>query len=145
MTRTNLPTGNPSFGFYGTVTRAPERDATSDAIWNEACAAIWHTLPFTLGPIIATDTAAEAIRNFLDSRDGRHFADAVIGRLQTSPLCNTMSKAIIDTAHAWQAIPVSKQSCAATGIPQGTPFLEGMILHYAILADAAAEADDNEG
>ncbi|WP_333669624.1 hypothetical protein [Elioraea tepidiphila] len=62
---TILPTENTSWGFWGTMR---ERAA---AAWPIAFTAIHD----------ATAANAEAVRTFLDSRHGRHFADEVSNHL----------------------------------------------------------------
>ena len=70
MTMTILPTNNEAWGFWGTIgSHADQSEA-----WTLATAAI----------VKATGCAPEAIREFLDSRHGRHFADDVANGLFAS-------------------------------------------------------------
>lgn len=67
-----LPSGNPDWGFFGTVRH---HCANPSEAWAIAGAAIADAIDDAEG------YAAEGIRDFLDSRDGRHFADSVSARL----------------------------------------------------------------
>ena len=70
MTTTILPTRNEAWGFFGTMQTA---GADPMQAWNAASAMI----------AAATEASAEGVRDFLDSRYGRHFADDVAGGLAT--------------------------------------------------------------
>jgi hypothetical protein len=61
MTSTILPTANTAWSFWGTMGEQAE------AAWPVAFAAIQQT----------TGADAAAVRTYLDSRHGRHFADGV--------------------------------------------------------------------
>ena len=67
MTMTILPTRNEAYGFFGTMRLAGADPMQS---WNAASAMI----------AAETDASPEAVRDFLDSRHGRHFADDVAER-----------------------------------------------------------------
>ena len=66
MTTTILPTRNTEWGFWGTIDRIDD-DLAADApkAWTQASQAI----------AAATGVSPEGVRDFLDSRHGRHFAD----------------------------------------------------------------------
>lgn len=65
---TTLKTRNPDFGFYATAQgNYSLSGAEQDAAWEAAMAAL----------IERHGAEAEDVRNFLDSRYGRHFADAL--------------------------------------------------------------------
>ena len=64
MTMTILPTRNEAWGYFGTMQLAGADPMQS---WNVASAMIETE----------TEASAEAVRDFLDSRQGRHFADDV--------------------------------------------------------------------
>ena len=68
MTTTILPTRNEAWGFFGTMQLAGADPMQS---WNAASAMI----------AAETDASAEAVRDFLDCRHGRHFADDVASEL----------------------------------------------------------------
>lgn len=61
-----LPTNNPAWGFWNEVARDTDK-ATATAKWEEA--STWLQKTYGLEPVDA--------RNFLDSRHGRHLADAL--------------------------------------------------------------------
>jgi hypothetical protein len=125
--RTILPSQNTAYGFYGTVTICPERDCTSATFWTLASTLIAE----------AVNAQGEAemigIRDFLDSKLGRHFADEVIDTLRTA---RTGTKAALETTiNTWQRRGISAQTEASHGIPEGLPLLDGWVTHYAILAE----------
>ena len=64
MTTTTLPSANEDWGFFGTMQHGGADPMQS---WNAASAMI----------AAATDASPEGVRDFLDSRHGRHFADDV--------------------------------------------------------------------
>ena len=68
MTTTILPTRNEAYGFYGTMQLGGADPMQS---WNAASAMI----------AAETDASAEGVRDLLDSRHGRHFADDVLSAL----------------------------------------------------------------
>lgn len=69
-----LPTTqNAEWGFWGTMTKAG-RDANAE--WDKACTYIKSLNP-KVGGIKVTN---EEMRYFLDSKSGRHLADAVISK-----------------------------------------------------------------
>ena len=125
--RTILPSQNTAYGFYGTVTTCTLRDCTSDVFW---------TLASTLiAEAINAQGEAEmiGIRDFLDSKMGRHFADEVIDALRSG---ETNTKAALEaTIDKWQRRGISAQTEASHGIPEGLPRLDGWVTHYAILAE----------
>ena len=125
--RTILPSQNTAYGFYGTVTTCPLRDCTSATFWTLASTLIAE----------AVNAQGEAemigIRDFLDSKMGRHFADEVIDAMRTA---RTSTKAALEaTIDKWQRRGISAQTEASHGIPEGLPQLEGWVVHFAILAE----------
>jgi hypothetical protein len=78
------------------------------------------------------------IRDFLDSRMGRHFADDVIGNMMG---CNIgLVPAITSTIRRWQDWRISRQTERDEGIPTGQPYLNGWVQHFAVAA-ATEDAD----
>ena len=128
--RTILTSKNTAHGFYGTMTICPQRDCTSDTLW---------TLASTLiADAVNAEGEAEMIgvRDFLDSKMGRHFADEVIDALRSG---GANTKAALDTTITkWMRRGISAQTEASHGIPEGLPHLEGWVVHFAILAEAEA-------
>jgi hypothetical protein len=68
MSTTTLPTRNEAWGYFGTLQRAGADPMQS---WTAASAMI----------AAETEASAEAVRDFLDSRHGRHFADDVASEI----------------------------------------------------------------
>ena len=104
------PTENEAWGFYGTMT---QRDLDAVSAWSLAAAAIAN----------ATGCSLDETRAFLDSSDGRHFADDVPnGDLQTG----------IDAAIArWMDWRISPRHSRESGIPVGLPYLTGHVINAA--------------
>jgi len=88
MTQT-LPTQNEGYGFFGTCRAAglPQHEA-----WNIA-----------MRQLTAMNyCSAEACRLFLDSRDGRHFADEVVNQGGAKDLEGGIARALV-THLNWKA------------------------------------------
>jgi hypothetical protein len=105
MTTTILPTRNIKWGFFGTISRietSPAVDPTE--AWEIVSRRIAET----------TEASPEGVRDFLDSRHGRHFADEVANSLSTgAPLA-----AAIDTAIArWTGWRIDRRTYRDEGIP----------------------------
>jgi hypothetical protein len=81
-----------------------------------------------------TGCSAFGVRDFLDSRHGRHFADDVINNLHSGLPLDSAVEAAIDRWMAWR-------TCRALfrdyGIPTGMPYLTGLVGHHDILSDLA--------
>ena len=121
MTSTNKipPSENQAWGFFGTIAH----HADADAAWPLAMTAIAD----------GTGCALDEVRAFLDSRDGRHFADdAANALLEHKPLADAIAAA----ATKWTGWTISRATARETGIPQGLPHLTGFVMHAAIEADA---------
>jgi hypothetical protein len=123
MTTTILPTRNDAWGFFGTMQRAGADPMQS---WNAASAMI----------AAETEASAEAVRDFLDSRHGRHFADEVASEL--APRGPEHLEVAIEAAVTrWQGWRISRRTFRDEGIPAGLPYLTGWVTHFGILAEAA--------
>jgi hypothetical protein len=121
MTTTILPTRNEAWGFWGTTDRSGFRP---DRSWDVASTMIAE----------ATSGTPEAVRDFLDSRLGRHFADQVCGEMLAGlPVEVATGEAIRE----WQGWRISRQTSRDEGIPRGLPYLTGWVTHFGILAEAA--------
>ena len=72
MTTTILPTRNTEWGFWGTISRI-ENDLAADP------AKAWAIASRRIAEV--TTASPEGVRDFLDSRHGRHFADDVLSAL----------------------------------------------------------------
>jgi hypothetical protein len=120
MTNSTLPTRNEAWGFYGST--AGFTDA--DAAWGLASPAV----------ATATGATAEGVRDFLDSRHGRHFADDVHNGVHAGLALG----AAIDAAIArWMGWTISRSTARETGIPKGLPYLTGFVAHFEIQAEQA--------
>ncbi len=119
MDTNTLPTRNTEWGFFGTI----GHHADAGIAWPLAMNAI----------TTATGCPDTAVRYFLDSRHGRHFADDVanglVGELAIAPA--------IDAAVAcWMGWTITRCTSRKTGIPTGLPYLTGFIAHCEIEAEA---------
>jgi hypothetical protein len=115
-----LPTENEAWGFWGTM------GEQAAAAWPIAFTAIKH----------ATDTDDEAVRAFLDSRHGRHFADEVGNHLHAG---TTLADAIAKATATWMAWRIGRSTSRHTGIPAGLPYLTGFVISEGIAAEAARD------
>ncbi len=114
MTTITLPSANKDWGFFGTMQHGGADPMQS---WNVASAMI----------AVETDASAEGVRDFLDSRHGRHFADDVLSRLaEVGP--HRLEEAIEATVACWQAWRISRQTSRVEGIPRGLPYRMGQPL-----------------
>lgn len=127
-----LPSRNEDFGFFRALTVCPLRDRRSTEVWTLASRMIAEA--------IRADSEDEmsGIRDFLDSRMGRQFADDVVGNMTG---CNIgLEPAIASAIRRWQDWRISRQTEREDGIPAGLPYLTGWIQHFAVTA-AMAESD----
>jgi hypothetical protein len=121
-----LPSRNEVYGFFRTLTVCPQRDRRSAAVCTLASRMIAEA--------IGADSEDEmiGIRDFLDSRMGRHFADDVVGNMTG---CNIgLEPAIGSAIRRWQDWRISRQTERAEGIPAGLPYLTGWVQHFAVTA-----------
>jgi hypothetical protein len=108
-----LETKNRDWGFWGTM---GEQAPTA---WPMAFAAIQN----------ATGAEPHAVRAFLDSRYGRHFADGVNGQLQSGA---SIEDAITKTTAEWMGWRITQRTSRDTGIPAGLPYLTGFVVQEGI-------------
>ena len=124
-----LPTRNEAHGFYGTITICPLRDRRSDKVWALASKLI------AIAMHVDSEDEMIGIRDFLDSRMGRHFADDVVGNMTG---CNIDSEAAIKSAISrWQGWRICHRTEREEGIPAGLPYLTGWVQHFAVRAAMA--------
>ena len=89
-----LPSRNEDYGFFRTLTVCPERDRRSAEVWTLASRLIAEAIG------ASSEDEMIGIRDFLDSRIGRHFADDVVGNMTG---CNIGLEAAIAAAiRRWQ-------------------------------------------
>lgn len=117
---TMLATNNTEWGFFGTT-----RSYADPAAWPIAMKAIAK----------ATGCQDAAVRDFLDSRHGRHFADDVANAAYKG----LDLKAAIDAAvERWMTWTIGRRLSRDSGIPEGLPYLIGFVTQFEILAEADA-------
>jgi hypothetical protein len=127
-----LTSRNEDYGFFRALTVCPHRDRRSAEVWTLSSRLI--------ADAIGVDSEDEmiGIRDFLDSRMGRHFADDVVGNMTG---CNIdIETAIASAIRRWQDWRISRKTECCDGIPAGLPYLTGWVQHFAIAA-AMAESD----
>lgn len=116
MTTATLPTRNTEWGFFGTI----RHHGDADEAWPWATAAIGQ----------ATFCDGEAVRDFLDSREGRHFADDVSNGL-------AQGLSVEAAVERWMSWIINRRTARETGIPQGLPYLAGFVTQTGIAAELA--------
>jgi len=121
MTTPTLPTRNTEWGFFGTI----RHHADTDEAWPLAMVAIAR----------ATSCDEEAVRDFLDSRHGRHFADDVGNGLHRG---QDLAAAIDAAVERWMGWTIGRRTECQTGIPRGLPYLTGFVTQAGIEAELAA-------
>ena len=127
-----LPSRNTDHGFFGTLTTCPQRDRRSVEVWVLASTLIAEAIRAN------SEEEMTGIRDFLDSRMGRHFADDVVSNMVGCNIdCET---AIKSTIRRWQDWRISRQLERCDDIPAGLPYLTGWVQHFAIAA-SMAESD----
>lgn len=112
-------TTNKAWGFRGTMAEHAE------AAWPLAMTAISD----------ATHQPLEAIRPFLDSRHGRHFADDVRNGMWAG---GGLENAINAAVGKWMGWTIGRRAARTYGIPSGLPYLTGFVIHCEITDDATA-------
>ena len=136
MTSTILPTRNPAWGFYGTM---ESLGFDAERAWQTAsqliATATGATDPNAYGP--------EAVRDWLDSKDGRHFADMVHDQHQAyrDRPGDPLARAIEHAVRTYQSWTISAQTARTHGIPAGLPYLTGWVQYHAIQAEMHDEVE----
>jgi hypothetical protein len=119
---TQIPaTQNDTWGFYGTMNEQAE------AAWTLAMTAISD----------ATCQPLESVRTFLDSRQGRHFADDVQNGLYAGA---TLADAINAATQRWMGWTIGRSTSKQYGIPKGLPYLTGFVIHCKIMELSVEES-----
>jgi hypothetical protein len=113
-----LSTTNPDWGFFGAI----RHHADSEQSWTLAMHAVGK----------ATGCSEPAVRTFLDSRHGRHFADEVANGLADG---TTLEIAIAKAISLWQNWRINRRTSREIGIPHGLPFLTGLVVHFEIISE----------
>ena len=120
MTNSTLPTANEAWGFYGTCGAF----ADAQAAWAIAFPAV----------LAATDGPPEGVRDFLDSRHGRHFADDVHNGLHAGL---NLSVAIESAITRWMGRTIDRETAREIAMPKGLPYLKCFVLYFSLKAQAA--------
>lgn len=103
-----LKTRNEGWGFYGTM------GGEAQAAWPIAMKRIGD----------ATGEGQEAVRSFLDSKMGRHFADEVLDRRRGQV---ELAEAIHQVVTDWNNRRVGARTSREYGIPRMLPYLVGWV------------------
>ncbi len=108
---TLLPRANESHGFCDTI----RQHAEPHHAWVLAIDAV----------TTATSASQEAVRAFLASRSGRHFADEVATAIRSG---RNLEAAIESVVERWMELRITPLIETEIGIPQGLPYLTGFVL-----------------
>jgi hypothetical protein len=106
-------TQNESWGFWGTM------GGYASIAWPIAMTEISK----------ATGEPFESVRVFLDSRHGRHFADAVQDVLLSNP---DIHQAVAKAIEKWMSWTTGRTIQRSHGIPKGLPYLTGFVIQSGI-------------
>ena len=120
MSTTILPTNNPTWGFSGTIGAHADLSET----WALAMTAIAGM----------TGCTAEAVRDFLDSRHGRHFAEDVANGLFAGLSLSAAIDAAVERRMGWT---IGKRVEREHGIPRDLPYLTGWVMNCEIESEIA--------
>lgn len=119
-----LPSRNEDHGFFRTLTVCPERDRRSAEVWTLASRLIAEAINAN------GEDEMMGIRDFLDSRLGRHFADDVVGNMTGCKI--GLEAAIAAAIRRWQVWRIDRKTEREHGIPAGLPYLTGWVQHFAV-------------
>ena len=108
---TLLPKANGSHGFCGTI----RQHAEPHHAWMLAIHAV----------ATATSASEEAVRAFLASRSGRHFAEEVAKAIGSG---RDLAAAIDGVVERWMELRITPVIETEIGIPEGLPYLTGFVL-----------------
>lgn len=103
------------------------------AAMNEHASAAWPLAMVAISD--ATGQPLESVRIFLDSRDGRHFADDVQNELSRG---HALADAINAATQRWMDWTIGSQTSKRYGIPRGLPYLTGFVSHCEITDESLA-------
>lgn len=107
---TTPTTQNEAWGFWGTM-------------GGHACMA-WPVAMQQIAEV--TGEPLESVRAFLDSKQGRHFADSVRDG-QAGGL--SINAAVAQAIAKWMDWKIGRLTARETGIPRGLPYLTGFVIH----------------
>ena len=113
---TTPTTQNEAWGFWGTM-------------GGHACVA-WPVAMQQIAEV--TGEPLESVRAFLDSKQGRHFADSVQDGLASSLAIND---AVAQAIAKWMSWKIGRFTARETGIPRGLPYLTGFVIHAQLIEE----------
>ena len=108
-----LTTQNEAWGFWGTM------GGHASAAWPVAMQQIAEI----------TGEPPESVRAFLDSKQGRHFADSVQDGLAGGL---AIKVAVAQAIAKWMDWKIGRITARETGIPRGLPYLSGFVIHFGL-------------
>ena len=114
-----LSTQNESWGFWGTM------GGHASVAWPVAMQQIAEI----------TGEPPESVRAFLDSKQGRHFADSVQDGLANSL---AIDAAVAQAIAKWMGWKIGRITASETGIPRGLPYLTGFVIHAQLIEELLA-------
>ena len=118
------------------TTTIPEPRVTDWGYWGTMGQHASDAWPLAMTRIAeATGADLEAVRAFLDSRHGRHFADAVQDQLFSGKALDAALDAAITQ---WMDWTISRRTSRETDIPRGLPYLTGFVINEGLLAEGEA-------
>ena len=123
-----LPTQNEGWGFWGAIWAAFESKPETAYAWGYASQHLAY----------CTGADADAVRAFLDSRHGRHFADTVLNKYSVTGGAHSIDQAVNMAASEWKGYPVRRASSSRIerAIPRGVDYLKGFVLLAGIESQA---------
>ncbi|MFM6991843.1 MAG: hypothetical protein ACKOWD_11260 [Rhodoferax sp.] len=109
-------TQNESWGFWGTM------GGHASVAWPIAMKQIAEI----------TGESLETVRAFLDSKQGRHFADSVQDGFAAGLAMNI---AVAQAIAKWMDWKIGRMTARETGIPRGMPYLTGFVIHAQLIEE----------
>lgn len=111
---------NEAWGFWGTM--------------REHAALAW---PMAITRIAeATGESPAAVRAFLDSWHGRHFADDVSNGLHAG---QSLADAVQSATTRWMKWAITRSVSREFGIPRGMSYLHGLVVHHDLFEETGAD------
>jgi hypothetical protein len=82
-----------------------------------------------------TNAPEAAVRAFLDSRHGQHFADGLQYGLFDTQIGPDIRAIAAQEVARWQGWSIDRQTERMFGIPHGWPYLTGWVEYYSVIKD----------
>ena len=118
MSNNAIPmTQNEAWGFWGTM------GGHASLAWPIAITQVAEV----------TGEPFESVRAFLDSKQGRHFADTVQDGLSFGL---AMDAAVTKAITKWMDWRIGRITARETGIPRGMPYLTGFVIHAQLIEES---------